>query len=398
MAVQLLGSKKSAAAAPAGAPQQVMLSSEQFLQMTDLKKVKVASAVPYVDNGVSKFQLPSAGMCSVLFLGIQASITVAGTVTSGTFAKLPYPAPFSLLRRLKFGNNNSFSLLDLTGWGLYKWVCERYGVEAQPNGVANPYTTQNNAYVGAVNSSQIVPGANVSAGTYTFNLTIPVPIAYNEAGEQGLLVLQQNSTFYTVELDWGQVVGGIGATGGSNDVFSSLVGTGLSITANITATLGMDYFEYLPQTQALTSMFMSCQESVAIPTIIAGENVYKLPVGDFYTMMMMEIVNNSAAVAPANISNILLKYGGNIYKYQEDYLSHLAASFFHHEGIVPRDGNIIYDFGIRRGLLSRRDRIDAFNNQNVTNTELHFTLPGTLSITGTNQASIILEKLTYTSQ
>ncbi len=391
-----------AAKAAQGQPQQqVFLTAEQFLRQTKPKAVKVATASPYVDGGRSTFRLPQSGLAHQLWVVIQASIVVAGTVTSGTLKGWPNPAPFSILKRLRFGSNNAFNMRDLSGWSLYKWCRQRTGVDPYPQvpttDPRHSFSAVNDRLLGNSMTNAPVPGANIAAGTYLCNMAFPIPIGYNNAAEQGLLVLQQNSTFYDLTIDWGTITGGITATGGSNDFFQSLVGTGLSVTPTITVTVGLDWFEPVAGIGKLISMFMSVSDNITSP-LVAGENIIRPPVNDYYTMFSLELVNNGAVIAPTDIQNLIFQHSGNVYDYQEDYLVRLAKNYYLHNGLPPVDGEIVWDLGLRRGNIQRRDTLDAFDDMNITDLQLRFTLPGTLTITGVNQASLVMESLRYIRQ
>jgi hypothetical protein len=370
-------------------------SAESFLQSTKPKSVKITTAQAYVDNGTQSWQLPSAGLGSTLYFHILGTVTVAGTVTSGTFKKGAAPAPWSLIKRMQFGSNNAFNMRSLSGWAWYKWVRARYGIDPTAS-VGVTYSANTTAALGLTGSTRITPGANIAAQAYQVNLCLPMPLAYNDAAETGLIVLQLNNTFYNVTIDWGQITGGISATGGSNDFFASLVGTSLVITSSITTTISLDWFEALPGVDDLISLFMSVSEFTQ-NSLQNGTNTVKLPPNDYYTLLMMEVINNGDVLAVANIGNPTFLHSGNVYDLQEDYYTHLTKYYYKH-GIPPQDSLITYDFGIRRGLLSRRDAIDAFDNQNITDAQMRFDLPAALSITGTNQVSILLESLRYIEQ
>ena len=374
----------------------VLLTSEQFLAQTKAKSVKVVSAQAYVDGGTSNYQLPQAGLGHMLWVIIQGTITVAGTVTSGTFKTYPNPAPFSIIKRVRFGSNNALNLRDLSGWSWYKWIRYRYGIDPLAAKGTYSYSANNTAALGVTGSALIRNGANVAAQAYTFNLALPMPISYNNAAEQGLIVLQQNVTFYTLSIDWGQVVGGISTTGGSNDLFTTLVGTGLSVTASISVTVGLEYFEALPGIGRLISMFMSATDMIT--PIAAGDNMVKFPTGDYFTMFLLEAINNGAPLAVANIQNPQFMYAGNVYDNYDDYLVRLGHAYYQHDGVPPMDGVIDWDLGTRRGLLARRDTLDAFDNLNVTDGQLRFTVPGTVTITGNSGVYLVMESLRYLRQ
>jgi hypothetical protein len=384
--------------------QQVFLTAEQFLRMTKPKSVKVATAIPYVDGGRSSFRLPQSGLAQTLWLCIQASIvvTAAGGIASGTLAGWPNPAPFSIIRRMRFGSNNAFNMRDLSGWSLYKWIKARTGIDPYPmEPTADPrrsFSVVNDRLLGKAMVNPVIPAANVAVGTYLANMAVPIPIGYNNAGEQGLLVLQQNSTFYDLTIDWGTIAIAAGTAGPTtNDFVTALTLTGgtMSIVPTITATIGLDWFEPVAGIGKLISMFMSVSDMVTTP-IVVGENIVRPPVNDYYTMLLLEVVNNGAVLAPTAISNLIFQHSGNVYDYQDDMLVRLAKEMYLHNGMSPTDGSIHWDLGLRRGNLLRRDTLDAFDDMNITDLQLRFT--NATAVAGVNGAYLVMESLRYIRQ
>jgi hypothetical protein len=388
-------------AAQAPAQQQVFLTAEQFLRMTKPKSVKVVSASPYADGGRTSYRLPQSGLAHTLWLVIQASIVVTGTISSGTWKGWPNPAPFGIIKRLRFGSNNAFNMRDLSGWSLYKWIRQRTGIDPYPQiATTAPITsfdTVNKSLMGQAQVNPIIPGASVAAGTYLANMAFPIPIGYNNAGEQGLLVLQQNSTFYDLSIDWASIAAS-GAGPFTNDLMTTVTpATTATVVPTITVTIGLDWFEPVAGIGKLISMFMSVSDQVISP-LTAGENIIRPPVNDYYTMFSLELVNAGAVVAPTNVQNLIFQHSGNVYDYQDDQLVRLAKNYYLHNGLMPTDGETVWDLGMRRGNLLRRDTLDAFDDMNITDLQLRFTIPSTVTISGVNQASLVSESLRYIRQ
>jgi hypothetical protein len=399
----------AAAAAAGTAPQQQFLTAEQFLRLTKPKSVKVTTNSPYVDGGRTTYRLPQAGLAHTIWLCIQASfvLTAAGGVASGTWAGWPLPAPFSMIQRLRFGSNNAFNMRDMNGWSLYKWIRNRTGIDPYPQVLAgNPQThgfsVGNDRLLGRSMVNPIVPGANIGAATATYlaNMAFPIPIGYNNAGEQGLLVLQQNSTFYDLVIDWGTMAIAAGTAGPvTNNLVTALTLTGgtMTLAPTILVTIGLDWFEPVAGIGKLISMFMSVSDMVVAP-LVQGENIVRPPVNDYYTMLSLELVNNGTFIPPTNINpnNIIFQHSGNVQDYSDDFLVRLAKNLYLHEGLPPTDGEIVWDFGLRRGNLLRRDTLDAFDDMNITDLQLRFT--NNTAIVGVSQATLLMESLRFIRQ
>ncbi len=315
------------------------LTAQQFLRLTQPNTVPVTQSLAYTDGNTTTITLPQTGLAARLILTIKGSIVVAGTITGGTFAGYPTVAPFSILKRMRFGSNVSTFLRNLTGISLYAWTRNRYGIDWMTAGNNSLFSSQNQATLGVSNSNRIMPNANVTASTYVFNWVIPIDIAYNETGERALLDLQVNNVLWNLYLDWGAISGGISTAGGSNDLFNTLTGSGISVTPTITATLEYEYFENIAaNTAALQSQFMTVIDQNPAQALNVGLNVFKPPTTELYTTILMLLYNNSYALdVPANASPLALQYAANQKPYQADALSWTARDFINHR-LVPLDG------------------------------------------------------------
>lgn len=382
---------------PENAP--VMITPEQFLKISKAKTVGVVNGRSYADNSQQQEQLPQAGLGAILKFTVQGTVQVAGTVTSGTFRNLPNPAPWSLIKNLRITSNNALNLRDMSGWGLYKWVRYRYGIDPTQFNQGVQFSTNTLAALG-MTGTRIGPGGTIAATTYNVNFTLPIDIAFNRAGTTGLIVLQYPSTYYYFQITWGSVTSGMTATGGTNDIFQTLVGTGLTYTVNLTWSLDLEYYD-IPDTRAVDyseqiGFFLSVTEQIQTP-LNQGENTVRLPPGDLYSLLIFEFINNSLALTPAQMQLPKFQHSGSVWLYNESFYGRLNKDFYEHE-LPPVDGCLVYDLGIRQGRKQHRDINDTFNNMNVTDAQVKLTIPSTVTISGTNQLVSIFESLRSVSQ
>ena len=370
---------------------------DTFLRLTSPQIQPMNPNQAWADGVTQTWNLPQAGLASMMMLYVDAEITVAGTVTSGKFNDSPYPAPFSLLKNISLSSNQNINLHNYSGWGLYKWLRTRYGTDifaTASKGAFHSSVTEGDLGLGN-GINPIVPGANVAAGTYSIRLALPIPIAYNSELLTGMLFLQNNSVLYQLGVQYGNIIGGISATGGSNDIFNTLVGTGLSVTATVSTQVEIETMIIPKNYPPDTSMFMSISET-NFP-LVAGQNAFRPPVNDIYTMLITEVIANYSPVDIANISNITFTYSNNLRRAQE-YGINKAAWNFWKSGIVPPNGCFIYDFGMRKGLPNKRDVYDAFNYSKVTDLQIGFTLPTTIVPSTGSQISFLSESLRFIKQ
>lgn len=385
------------AQAPAGVQsQQVPFSLNEFLKRTQPNINPMYAQSAWTDGGNQVFNLPLAGLGSCMMLRVTASITVAGTVTGGTFANLPYPAPFSILKGVTLSSNANLSIINLTGYDLYTWLRERYGLDMFSTTASAAFMSSNNVSALGFGTPSIVPGAAITAQTYNVTFTVPIPIAYNRKGAAALLFLQSKTIQYQLGIAYGQITGGISATGGSNDLFAGLTGTGLSVTASVSATCEIETLLIPSNYAPPTSYFMSVISTVYSP-LIPGFNPINIPSNDEITMLIAQLYNNSAAVSYANVSGVILSYALNKQKYNQIVPNKQGWDYWL-KGLVPQDGTYTFDEGIRNGLKTQRDTFDSIQDNIVTGLQLQFQVNPSLSVTGNSGIRLITESLRYFNQ
>jgi hypothetical protein len=367
------------------------LMPDEFLRQSKNKTISVVNKSPYVDGNTSTYELPSNGLLQDLWVLVQGTITVAGTITSGTFQSYPEPVPYGIINRMRLGSNNAFSVRDLSGTSWYLWSRNRYCLDQKTHNNDVSLSANTAAALGLTSTKAMIPGGNVEAGTYDFAIMLPLPIAYNRRGEIGMLVLQQNSTKYSLKIDWGRVTTGITATGGTNSLFKSLVGTGISVTADIKISVGMDYWDIVPGVERMLSMFMSVNDQM-FNGLKSGENLFAPPANDYYTTIMLQLMAGGSPVPVSDILKSEFIHSGNLTDYSDDYPIMLMRDYFTHGGTPSVDGVISYDLGIRKGIASARDTFDSFNDMNVTDLKMRVTLGSGTSYTD-SYARMIMETL-----
>lgn len=372
--------------------QPVGITVDQFLAATQDFNIRTGS-YQFADNGLTHIVLPKSGLGTSVTLAFALTVTVAGTVSSGKWASYP-PAPFSVIKKMQLYSNTSRFIRNLSGWSWYQYLRKRTGFDpfALP---AGSYSSGINALIG-IGAQSIIPGANVAAGTYQINLPLIIPIAYNDRLDTGLLLMQYNNVEFDIDITWGAVVSGISATGGSNDLFNTLVGTGLTVTCTGSVTVNVTTVAVPASVLPNTGMILSVNEQIQ-PGIFGGDNILLPPPQEFYTMLAVEIFNNSAVLPPANIGVTRLSYGGNIDRYVQDYTCQAIKDTWRQQ-MQPTDGCIWWDMGMRTGLDNRRDISGALNAAQLTDLKLIVSLPSTLTPTGNNGMKLIRESLETVTQ
>jgi hypothetical protein len=226
-----------------------------------------------------------------------------------------------------------------------------------------------------------VPGAPICAGTYALNLMLPLPIAYNLIGQSALLDLN-NQSIYTLNITCGNMIASLNATGGTSDLFNTLIGTGLSytVTGQFYATyevfpyLRTDQYDYHNQYDTVMTVL---EQTFPIAT---GANPTTIPRGDKYSMVLAEMLdNNKNPIPDSSLTSFQITYGGSQVMLQQDRYTNILRSYCDHAGLVPMDGLWDIDLGLRTGQLDLRDEFDNFRNQAINNWTINPTIGGNIT-------------------
>lgn len=362
-------SKNSANATP---------STDQFLYHTQAFNADGIQRTPIAENSTVRISLPKSGLLNKFYLMITGSVTISGTVTSGTWTATPDArAPYGFIQRYKLSNNSAVILHTLSGGNIPTWLRYRTGVDYDQTNNFNINSSDALTALGqyTTSSSEIVPGANISAGTYSLNKVIEIPVSYNNAGSMGLINLQNENNEYQVELTLGSIISGLTATGGSTSIINTLVGTGLSYTlSNFNIQVKCDLFAIVQNVPANLSRFMFVQDTTKVTA--NGDGYFDMPNSELYTLIIAKFVNNGVYVPWAQVANkIEMQYGGNRVRYSRQPQELIGVNWSNSNfETAPENGCYAFDMQHRKTDLRMQDVYDAFNDANATDFRLHYNL------------------------
>lgn len=345
------------------------------------------------DGGATTITLPQNGLMHTLYLTFQISLTIAGTVSSGIWNARP-AVPFAAINSLQVTNNANLYIRNISGWGNYLWNRASGIILPQDpfnTGSSEGFASNNGVALGYSGSSRPVAGANIAAGTFNFNMTVPIQFPLNMAGDDGLIVLQQSQSYWYLIINMANLISPLSATGGTSAIINTLVGTGLSYTLSATVSVGLlywdivrpDYFDY----SDLLGNYTQINEQFMTP--VNGVNVIQPPRNDTYVAFINEVTNNGAAVAVSTLSQLQLTYAGAIVGYSDQYLSLLNKYFYDHHA-APVDGTWMYDWRYARGLPGKADKLLGINNQKITDLNMNFTLATGGSLTNPSARTVMV--------
>src|SRR5215469_8536273 len=146
-----------------------------FVANTRRKVVQLPTQTRPAGGGTTSINLPKTGLLAGIFLAIRG--TVGGTVTTAN--ALGYA---SIINRIRLTLNSGIDIFNVSGAG-YNYLL-REVVESEYVDISG----QNNA------RSAVAAGA--------FNLDMFIPVAINMRDPLGLILLQNEQTLLTLNIDW----------------------------------------------------------------------------------------------------------------------------------------------------------------------------------------------------
>lgn len=254
-----------------------------------------------------------SGILAALNVKIAGSLVIA--LNSGTCATTP-KWPYGILRNCRFQANGQSNLIAADGWFLRLREATRNedfsdrGVQNYVGG-SSPGTSRTQGTL-ALDTESWGVGSNVSglsSGTYSVELSIRVPVAYETKRLTGAVFCQTTSTTLELDLDWANETDLFTLTGAATVTFSPTV----SVEAEVYTIPkdGKGGF-FLPD----LSNFHSYIQTKSNAAITAGNNEFTLAgqgVGRQLTGIFWRLWNSAAPVIPTdgNITQPYWRYGTN---------------------------------------------------------------------------------------
>lgn len=208
-------------------------------------------------SGTVSFDIPKSRLLGKLRLMIEATLTA--THASNTSYTAHEDAPYKFLSRAELNLNNGFNPFSISGQALYA-----YNVTTKGAAACDVATSGRGSFVQGLVAS--------SGGTAnTVRMVFDLPTMVNERDPIGLILLQNEETLATLNV----------TLGASTDIAPTASGYTFALSA-ISVTVLTDTFTIpaIPEAFPDLSVLKLVQERTE--TVIAGENIFKLPVGQVY--------------------------------------------------------------------------------------------------------------------
>lgn len=154
------------------------------------------------------FDVQQVNLLASLQLDVTGTVTVAAAKTLSTF-----DWPYGLIKAIRVTVNGQSQIIYASGWQLKaramaaepalndRGVTRIWGGASRTGGTLSMSSESWGTSAGGVETLGPWTSA-IAAGTYTYNLSIPIPIAYDKQFLNGLIYAQTNATSITVTIDW----------------------------------------------------------------------------------------------------------------------------------------------------------------------------------------------------
>jgi hypothetical protein len=288
-------------------------------------------------GGPTSFQLPKTGMLARMWLYITGS--VSGSLSNQN------PLGFSsVVQRVKLLANNGIAIVDISGPG-YSWLMRDY--------LESEY----------IDIGGLTNGRTAITAT-TFNISMLLPVQINMRDPLGLIMLQNEETIVTLEIDW---------------LADASVATGATVTATCVPymeffTVPADPKDYPPLN--LVHSWIEDYESYSA----TGQQLYYWPRGNTYLKMMHGYGFGVAGTGADNFDSVSWRVNQSDYIYQNLAPGAFDLQMYGYRGRARPAGVFCLDLMASSGLGSYGLSREYFNSALVTDIEtlVNCTAAGTL--------------------
>lgn len=267
------------------------------------------------------FDLPKVRLGQKLFIEFSATLT-ATHASNSTYTPAAF-APWTLIDRIKITLNNGWNPVDLSGKGLYI------------HNLMNSDVTRMTRATSAGRGRVVQPVVASSGGTgNAIRFLAEIPFMMNERDVIGLLMLQNQQTLATVNIDIAAATALADATAAYTYALSDIVITPMIVTLSMPAEE-----KYWPDI-SIIKITSELNQSISG----AGSQVVSLPCGNVYRKLGFYITDASGGEADSDItSNFSLVVNSNDV-FREIKPSILAAENSLQYGGALMQGLYIFDF------------------------------------------------------
>jgi hypothetical protein len=316
-----------------------------FVANTRRKIVQIPTQTRPVGGGTTSINLPKTGLLANIVVAIRGSI--AGTLT------VPNALGFaSVISRIRLTLNSGIDIFNVSGAGYHYLL--REALESEYTDIA-----------GQSNARTAVTAA-------AFNLDMLIPVAINMRDPLGLILLQNEQTLLTLNIDW---------------TADTTVATGATITCTAIPyielfTVPVDPADFPP----INIIHQTLEDQQAISG--AQDWVYNWPRGNTYLQVLHGVGIGAAGTDGFNKAQIRVN--------QSDYLQstdipYLDLEFRRFRGRARPAGGIFFDLLASSGLGNYGLTRDVFNSALVTDLASVITTTGAYTAYNVRRQLVVLQ-------
>jgi hypothetical protein len=324
--------------------------AQAFARLTRKQTTMLPPVAGAVNSRVT-LDLPKVRLGQKLYVEITADLE-ATHATATSYDPAPF-APFTLLDHIKVSLNNGWHPVDLSGKGLYLW------------NLVNSDTVK--LARAASGRGPVVQGVTASATGTTNNIKflVEIPFMLNERDVIGLLMLQNQQTLVTVNIDFADAAALHDGTANFTYVLSNIVVTPMITTFSLPADQ-----QYWPDVSIIK---ITEEWSHAIAG--AGNQSLKIPCGNMYRKLLLYIEDAAGGEADADIAGNFGLYINSNDLYREIKPSILAAeNAKQFNGPLPQ-GVFVFDLS-DQGQPNYGGSRDYIDTEKLTQFDFRFTAAG----------------------
>jgi hypothetical protein len=317
------------------------------------------------------FQLPPVGLLSRLFLWVKGTTTV--TPGTGT-AALSDRGAANFIKRVKLLANSGSAIYDVSGYGTHII-----------NNILSFGTSPDKTLFDRSISAEVY-GSGVNSGANDWRFCYQIPIAINQRDPIGMILLQNEATQLTLEVEFNDIKG-------ANNLLAPIVVTG-DATATFSGICGcnMEYFTVPRETAdrpALNVVHQWLEQQDAITS--TGENPKSMLRGNTY-MRLAHYLTLGNALSSA-VDKLKIVYNTSETPYIINEMTQLALQRSRYGMDLPK-GTYVWDWYMSNGLVGLGTSRDFINSANVTQFESILDIDSSATVTaGQSYINTLTEQL-----
>jgi|SRR5579859_3015817 len=316
-----------------------------FVANTRRKIILLPTQTRPTGGGTTSINLPKTGLLASINLAIRGSI-------SGTLSAPNALGFASILNRVRLTLNSGIDIFNVSGAGFHYLLRNSIGSEfIDPTGQSN---------------------ATVAVTAAAFNLDMIIPVAINERDPLGLLLLQNEQTLLTLNIDWNA---------------DANVATGATVTATATPyielfTVPVDPADYPPL--SIVHQILEDQQAVSG----SGDFAYNWPRGNTYLQVLHGF--GMGAAGADNFSKFAVRVNQSDYLQNTD-IPYLDMEYRRFRGRARNAGTIFCDLLATSGLGNFGLTRDVFNSALVTDLASVITTTGAGTLFSVRRQLVVLQ-------